>query len=306
MSIGLSPDEGDENSVSDDDFAAAMGIDVPEPSTSNATTAEQEAPSRETMWAKLQQQAEQIKSLQQHLETLEQDHTEVKKELADARNRADHAEAVADAAIGHVRNLHKELNSLRNGQQGINKTLWEDRDSHDGTGKIKSFNSRISDLEHDRVDVSDLINSDATHDLEIQRKTAARLAAEREDADSPLSGNKHRMTFLWREFIESAQKTKGGKLELDSSACRRRLEHRAGIHDPNTNTVQRSMKMLARHTRQDGGVSGSDEWDDVDNLVRFEPGERGGQAARLVADADEFREFAAEQSRAALEQGGDE
>lgn len=249
--------------------------------------------------ARLDQKDEQIESLQQCVEILEQ-------ELADARDRADHAEAVADAAIGHVRNLHKELNSLRKGQQGINKTLWEDRDSHDGTGKIKSFNSRISDLEHDRVDVSDLINSDVTHDLEIQRKTAARLAAEREDADSPLSGNKHRMTFLWREFIESAQKTKGGKLELDSSACRRRLEHRAGIHDPNTNTVQRSMKMLARHTRRDGGVSGSGEWDDEDNLVRFEPGERGGQAARLVANAEEFRKFAAEQSRAALEQGGDE
>ncbi|KZN26047.1 hypothetical protein A4G99_23510 [Haladaptatus sp. R4] len=230
----------------------------------------------------------------------------LEQELADARNRVDHAKAVADAAIGHVQNLHKELNSLRKGQQGINKTLWEDRDSHDGTGKIKSFNSRISDLEHDRVDVSDLINSDATHDLEIQRKTAARLTAEREDTDSPLSGNKHRMTFLWREFIESAQKTKGGKLELDSSACRRRLEHRAGIHDPNTNTVQRSMKMLARHTRRDGGVSGSGEWDDEDNLVRFEPGERGGQIARLVANANEFREFAAEQSRTALEQGGDE
>ena len=38
MSIGLSPDEVDENAVSDDDFAAAMGIDVPEPSTSNTGT----------------------------------------------------------------------------------------------------------------------------------------------------------------------------------------------------------------------------------------------------------------------------
>ncbi|WP_227357268.1 hypothetical protein [Haladaptatus salinisoli] len=306
MSIGLSSDEADENAVSDEDFAAAMGIDMAEPGTSNAVTTEQEVPSRETMWAVIQQQTEQIESLQQRVETLEQDRETTEKKLADARNRADRAEAVADAAIAHVRGIYKELNSLRKGQQGINKTLWEDRDTHDGTGKIKSFNSRIADLEHDRVDVSDLINADVTHDLEIQRKTAARLAAERKDADSPLSGNKHRMTFLWREFIESAQKTKGGKLELDSSSCRRRLETRAGILDPNTNTVQRSMKLLARHTRRDGGVSGSGEWDDENNLVRFEPGKRGGQVARLVADADEFREFAAEQSRAALEQGGDE
>ena len=295
MSIGLSPDEVDENAVSDDDFAAAIGIDVTEPSTLNMGTVEQEPPSRETMWAVLQQQAEQTKSLQQHVETLEQDHKKAKEELVEARDRADRAESVANAAIAHIR------------QQWMYSTdALETRVNNVTTRVFENHEQRLQDIEHDRVDVSDLINSDVTHDLEIQRKTAARLAAEREDADSPLSGNKHRMTFLWREFIESAQKTKGGKLELESSACRRRLEHRAGIHDPNTNTVQRSMKMLARHTRRDGGVSGSGEWDDEDNLVRFEPGERGGQAARLVANAEEFREFAAEQSRAALEQGGEE
>ncbi|WP_435158515.1 hypothetical protein [Haladaptatus sp. DFWS20] len=294
MSIGLSPDEVDENAVSDDDFAAAMGMDVPEPDTSNAVTAEQEPPSRETMWALIQRQTEQIESLQQRIETLEHERENTEKELADARDRANRSEAVADAAIAHIRQL------------------WMFSDTHETrvnnvtTRVFENHEQRLVDIEHDRVDVSDLINSDVTHDLEIQRKTAARLAAEREDADSPLSGNKHRMTFLWREFIESAQKTKGGKLELDSSACHRRLENRAGIHDPNTNTVQRSMKMLARHTRRDGSVSESGGWDDDDNLVRFEPGERGGQAARLVADADEFGEFAAEQSRAVLEQGGDE
>ncbi|WP_458210739.1 hypothetical protein [Haladaptatus sp. NG-SE-30] len=295
MSIGLSPDEVDENAVSDDDFAAAMGIDVPKPNTSNAVTAEQEPPSRETMWAVIQQQAEQTKSLQQHIETLEQDHKKVKEELADAHDRADRAEAVADAAIAHIRQ-----------QWTYSTDALEPRVDNVTTRVFENHEQRLQDIEHDRVDVSDLINSDVTHDLEIQRKTAARLTAEREDVDSPLSGNKHRMTFLWREFIESAQKTKGGKLELNSSACRRRLKHRAGIQDPNTNTVQRSMKMLARHTRRDGGVSGSGEWDNQDNLVRFEPGERGGQAARLVADAEVFREFAAEQSQAVLEQGGAE
>ncbi|WP_227380210.1 hypothetical protein [Haladaptatus halobius] len=243
---------------------------------------------------RLDQKDEQIEALQQRIETLVQERENTEKELADARDRADRAEAVADAAIAHIRQQWTySTDALEPRVDNVTKRVFENHEQ------------RLQDIEHDRVDVSDLINSGQIHDLEIQRKTAARLAAEREDAESPLSGNKHRMTFLWREFIESAQKTKGGKLELDSSACRRRLEHRAGIHDPNTNTVQRSMKMLARHTRQDGSVSASGEWDDKDNLVRFEPGEQGEQAARLVADAEEFREFAAEQSRAALEQGGD-
>ena len=295
MSIGLSPDEVDENTVSDNDFAAVMGMDLQEPNTSNVDMAEQEVPSRETMWAVIQQQAEQIDTLTERVETLEQEQQKTEEALAEAEDRVDRTEAVADAAIAHIR------------QQWMYSTdALETRVDNVTTRVFENHEQRLQDIEHDRVDVSDLINSDVTHDLEIQRKTAARLAAERKDVDSPLSGNKYRMTFLWREFIESAQKTKGGKLELDSSACRRRLERRAGIHDPNTNTVQRSMKMLARHTRRDGGVSDSGEWDDEDNLVRFEPGERGGQAARLVADAEEFREFAAEQSRAVLEQGGDE
>ncbi|WP_266082929.1 hypothetical protein [Haladaptatus caseinilyticus] len=294
MLIGLSSDDGDENTVSNDDAATAIRADVAVPNTSSTATTEQEAPSREAMWTQIQRQTEQIESLHQRVKTLEQERENTEKDLADAQDRANRSEAVADAAIVHTRQLWMLSDAL------------ETRVDNATTRVFENHEQRLQDIEHDRVDVSDLINSDVTHDLEIQRKTAARLAAEREDTDSPLSGNKHRMTFLWREFIESAQKTKGGKLELDSAACRRRLENRAGIHNPNTNTVQRSMKMLARHTRQDGSVNGSGKWDDQDNLVRFDPGERGGQAARLVADADEFREFAAEQSRSALEQGGEE
>ena len=52
------------------------------------------------------------------------------------------------------------------------------------------------------------------------------------------------------------------------------------------------------------GMSGADPGHagDEANLVRFEPGEQGGEKATLRADAEEFREFCADQARAATEE----
>jgi len=218
----------------------------------------------------------------------------LRERLEEAEERADRADRVGRAAVSHVRQLWHFTKLEENRMDSMQEFAY------------KTLQGRVRDLEHDRVDVSDLVNAETeTHDLEIQRKTAARLAADREDSPSPLDGNKHRMTFLWRHFIENATKTKGGKLKLDSAACRTRLERYAGIRDPNTNTVRRSMKMMARHTRRDGGVSDPGESDSDANLVQFEPGERGGQKAALVADEEEFREFCTDQARAAtMDEGG--
>ena len=120
MSIGLSPDEVDENAVSDDDFAAAMGMDVPEPSTSNTGTAEQEVPSRETMWAVIQQQAEQIDTLEQRvadLETATEKASTARTDFAanahEANENAKTAREISKAATAKVSQLEAEIEDER-------------------------------------------------------------------------------------------------------------------------------------------------------------------------------------------------
>jgi hypothetical protein len=116
MSIGLSPDEVDENAVSDDDFAAAMGIDVAEPSTSKTGTAEQEVPSQETMWALIEQQAKQIDALEQHvadLETATEKASMARKDLAtnahEVNENAKTAREISKAATAKVNQLEAEI-----------------------------------------------------------------------------------------------------------------------------------------------------------------------------------------------------
>ena len=116
MSIGLSPDEVDENVVSDDDFAAAMGIDVAEPNTSNTGTAEQEVPSQETIWAVIQQQAKQIDTFEQRVADLEAAterastaRTDLAANAHEAKENAKTAREVLKAATAKVNQLEAEI-----------------------------------------------------------------------------------------------------------------------------------------------------------------------------------------------------
>ncbi|MCO8256771.1 hypothetical protein NKF26_23395 [Haladaptatus sp. AB618] len=116
MSIGLSPDEVDENTVSDDDFATAMGMDLQEPNTSNVDMAEQEVPSRETMWAVIQHQAEQIDTLEQRvadLETATEKASTARMDLAanahEASENAKTAREISKAATAKVSQLEAEI-----------------------------------------------------------------------------------------------------------------------------------------------------------------------------------------------------
>ncbi|RBI59794.1 hypothetical protein DMJ13_22060 [halophilic archaeon] len=120
MAVGLSLEEVDENVVSDEDFAAAMGIDVAEPSTSNASAAEpdseQQLPSRETMWAVIQQQARQIDVLEERVDELQADAEKAstaRKELAanahEAKENAKTARETSKAATAKVSQLEAEI-----------------------------------------------------------------------------------------------------------------------------------------------------------------------------------------------------
>lgn len=116
MSIGLSPDEVDENAVSDDDFATAIGMDLQEPNTSNVDMAEQEVPSRETMWGVIQQQAEQVDTLEQRvadLETATEKASTARKDFAanvhEANENAKTAREISKAATAKVSQLEAEI-----------------------------------------------------------------------------------------------------------------------------------------------------------------------------------------------------
>ena len=87
MAPELASENDNENAISDDDVTPSIEIDMTEPSASNASTVEQELPSRETMWALIQQQAEQIDTLEEHVETLEQDRENAEKKRAHDRSR---------------------------------------------------------------------------------------------------------------------------------------------------------------------------------------------------------------------------
>ncbi|EFW92355.1 hypothetical protein ZOD2009_09870 [Haladaptatus paucihalophilus DX253] len=120
MSIGLSPEEVDKNTVSDEDFAAAMGIDGVESNTSNAVVSksdyEQKLPSRETMWTVIQQQAEQIDALEERVGELEVDAEKAstaREDLAanahEAKENAKNAREVSKAATAKVNQLESEI-----------------------------------------------------------------------------------------------------------------------------------------------------------------------------------------------------
>ncbi|WP_227379912.1 hypothetical protein [Haladaptatus halobius] len=120
MAVGLSLEEVDENAVSDEDFAATMGMDMAEPSTSNASTAEpdpkQKLPSRETMWAVIQQQAEQIGALEERVGELEADAEKAstaRKDLTanahEAKENAENAREISKAATAKVNQLEAEI-----------------------------------------------------------------------------------------------------------------------------------------------------------------------------------------------------
>ncbi|MFC6764645.1 hypothetical protein [Natrinema soli] len=109
MSIGLSTEEVDETTVSDEDFAAAMGIDVAESNTSNAVASEsdyeQKLPSRKTMWTVIRQQAEQIDVLEERVETLEKDRENAEKKRATDRSRLSELEETTEEMQDDVDNL---------------------------------------------------------------------------------------------------------------------------------------------------------------------------------------------------------
>ncbi|SIR97755.1 hypothetical protein SAMN05421858_4916 [Haladaptatus litoreus] len=105
MAPELTSENDNENSITDDDVPPSIEIDRAEPSVSNANTAEQELPSRETMWAVIQQQAKQIDTLEEQVETLEHDRETAKKKRAHDRSRLSALEETTDEIQDDVDDL---------------------------------------------------------------------------------------------------------------------------------------------------------------------------------------------------------
>ena len=200
------------------------------------------------------------------IETLE---THVTQEFATIRERTDRIERVGYAAVGHARE-HAHWMRKHDRLHGALKARRE------------RFDERLWDLETGEIDVQDVIDA-GTNDLPIQTRTK-----ERKTNPDALRGNKKRSTFIWPEFYARSRKTSGGNLVVTTPDAANILAEAGVKHD--NETTKRAMRFVAR-------LSGDHDDSNHDkHLIRFEPGERGKSPARLIADAEEFEQFAREVS----------
>ncbi|MGB9966136.1 hypothetical protein [Halobacterium hubeiense] len=118
------------------------------------------------------------------------------------------------------------------------------------------------------------------------------MIAQRQSGTGGLTANEERATIIFPSFYAKAESW-GGELKLDSDGVRNILGEKTDkpANDWNTNTIKRTMRQLAKATseKDEGERSARDD----DNLLTLRTGKKRLQ---LVADRDEWLEFADERS----------
>lgn len=216
----------------------------------------------------------------------------------DLEQRLDEVEDLARDNRETAEQNKEELDSVQTQVEMVKEDAWTLEDvvygeHHDGASatvvasECGGILNRVDDLERGEVTVSDVIDAGATEcELQISRWRADVEDAGHPDDVSGLTKNQARSTELWRYFPKLSEDFHGDKRLTRSDATK--IFRSLSDYDIPTdrNTVNRCMRFMAR------GTGSTDDEENDDHLVTFEPGDEGSQSV-LVADQDEWETFAA-------------
>lgn len=150
--------------------------------------------------------------------------------------------------------------------------------------EIDALREDVDKLKRGEVDREDLVaGSGIDPELPIEEDIAKSLDESRQD---DLTANEYRAAHIFRAFGGHCESW-SGILKVTSADVRNIFQEKDALqNDPNTNTVKRAMKMLAKKTR-DVPKKDRDPFHE-DNLLRVKKGE---QRLELVADKDEWHNY---------------
>lgn len=142
----------------------------------------------------------------------------------------------------------------------------------------------VQKLKRGEIDREDLVGGAGIEaELPIEEDVAKSLDKSRR---GDLSANEHRAAHIFRAFGGHCESW-SGVLKITSADVRNIFESTEQLqNEPNTNTVKRAMKMLAKKTR-DVPKNERDPYHE-DNLLRIK---KGQQRLELVADKDEWHTY---------------
>jgi hypothetical protein len=149
---------------------------------------------------------------------------------------------------------------------------------------LDDLRSEVESIKHDQVDREDLVaGAGMSPELPVEELVAKSLDDSRKH---DLTANQYRAAHVFRAFGGHCESW-SGILKITSSDVRNIFaENEALQEDPNPNTVQRTMKMLAKHTRDVAKYDRSPTHEE--NLLRVRNGE---QRLELVAEKDEWHDY---------------
>lgn len=150
MTIGKDPDAVDDETPDDRDVAEALGFDdVDEEPSPEPTTDGDELPSREEMWAVIQEQAATIDRLEERVDELQQEQNRAernRKEIASQLNEINESIAEADETADEAKEIAKTANANANQAKAIaetGETASEQEDAEELPGGVEPSSSPL-------------------------------------------------------------------------------------------------------------------------------------------------------------------
>jgi len=209
--------------------------------------------------------------------------TEVEAENEALRERVDELESRPQLQwdstdLGDLKLQHPDGFALPIGRTITSKISENNLQNNDDFAQLRDD---VEALKRGEVSGADLVGS-AEPKIPIEADVAK---AGNEALQDDLSANEQRAVEIFRQFGGRSESW-SGTLKLNSGQVKNILEEECGT-EPNSNTVKRAMKMLAKKT-SDAADGGRDAYDKHNNLLWLAKGEKRLQ---LRADKSEWLDY---------------